>query len=72
MKITATLSMLAVAAMLMMAGCGQKGPLYLPPKNGTVITRPPNAAPPPLPADKDKKDDSQAPQSTPPSTQTPQ
>lgn len=21
-------------------GCGQKGPLYLPPKNGTVITRP--------------------------------
>jgi predicted small lipoprotein YifL len=21
-------------------GCGQKGPLYLPPKNGTVVTRP--------------------------------
>lgn len=23
-----------------MVGCGQKGPLYLPPKNGTVVTRP--------------------------------
>ncbi len=30
-----------------LAGCGQKGPLYLPERNGTVITRPgaSNAAP---------------------------
>jgi predicted small lipoprotein YifL len=26
------------------AGCGQKGPLYLPPKNGTVVTRPAGSA----------------------------
>ena len=25
-------------------GCGQKGPLYLPPKNGTVVTRPAGSA----------------------------
>jgi predicted small lipoprotein YifL len=25
-------------------GCGQKGPLYLPPKNGTVVTRPAGTA----------------------------
>jgi len=25
-------------------GCGQKGPLYLPPRNGTVVTRPAGAA----------------------------
>ena len=32
---------LGVAAVsLATAGCGQKGALYLPPKNGTVVTRP--------------------------------
>jgi len=25
---------------LLTAGCGQKGALYLPPRNGTVVTRP--------------------------------
>jgi predicted small lipoprotein YifL len=24
----------------LLSGCGQKGPLYLPPKNGKVVTRP--------------------------------
>ena len=50
------------------AGCGQKGPLYLPPKNGTVITRPASSNTSPAPAQqtdkdkKDKKDESQPPQ----------
>jgi len=37
---------LAGAAALALAGggCGQKGPLYLPPKNGTVVTRPASGA----------------------------
>jgi predicted small lipoprotein YifL len=35
---------LAVAAIT--AGCGQKGPLYLPDRNGTVITRPAPATSP--------------------------
>jgi predicted small lipoprotein YifL len=49
-------------------GCGQKGPLYLPPKNGTVVTRPAGAAGAPPqgtnePTDKQDKDSttSQAP-----------
>jgi predicted small lipoprotein YifL len=29
------------------AGCGQKGPLYLPEHNGTVITRPGSSTPAP-------------------------
>ena len=39
--------LLGAAALL--AGCGQKGPLYLPDKNTRVITTPP-AAPPAAPA----------------------
>jgi diaminopimelate decarboxylase len=40
------------------AGCGQKGPLYLPDKNGSVVTRPatPNAQPN-TPAQTPKKKD---------------
>ncbi|HZC87485.1 MAG TPA: lipoprotein [Steroidobacteraceae bacterium] len=34
-----------LAATLALAGCGQKGPLYLPEKPGAVVTAPP--APPP-------------------------
>jgi len=34
-------------ALAVIGGCGQKGPLYLPPKNGTVVTRPATSAPPP-------------------------
>jgi predicted small lipoprotein YifL len=33
---------------LMLTGCGQKGPLYLPDQTGEIVTRP---APPPLPAE---------------------
>jgi len=43
----------AVAAgALVLAGCGQKGPLYLPEKGGAVVTTPPatTPAPPPPPA----------------------
>jgi predicted small lipoprotein YifL len=44
------------------AGCGQKGALYLPPKNGTVVTRPTGAGqqqPQDKNKDKDKKDEGQ-------------
>ncbi|HEY4213175.1 MAG TPA: lipoprotein [Steroidobacteraceae bacterium] len=59
----ARLCVLALIAMSV-AGCGQKGALYLPDKNGSVITRP--AAPgtqqsPPAQAPKKKDDDSSAP-----------
>jgi predicted small lipoprotein YifL len=36
-------------AMLMLAGCGQKGPLYLPPKSGAVVTAPATTPAPPPP-----------------------
>ena len=39
-----------IAATLALAGCGQKGPLYLPEKGGTVVTAPATAPPaPPAP-----------------------
>lgn len=38
---------LAASAALLLAGCGQKGPLYLPEKGGTVVTAPGQAPPPP-------------------------
>jgi predicted small lipoprotein YifL len=50
----------------LISACGQKGPLYLPPKNGTVVTRPSEANAPPsqpssqqpaTPQNPDKKDD---------------
>jgi predicted small lipoprotein YifL len=40
---------LAASAALVLAGCGQKGPLYLPGKGGTVVTAPAEAPPPPAP-----------------------
>jgi len=43
----------AVAAgAVVLAGCGQKGPLYLPEKGGAVVTAPPAATPgqPPEPS----------------------
>jgi len=63
---------LAGAVALLLAGCGQKGALYLPDKNAQVVT---TAAAPPVPAESapsapatpaapaptDKNDDSQAP-----------
>ena len=36
----------AAAALLACAGCGYKGPLYLPEHNATVVTHPAQAAPP--------------------------
>jgi predicted small lipoprotein YifL len=36
----------AAVPLVMTAACGQKGPLYLPPKNGTVVTRPAANQPP--------------------------
>jgi predicted small lipoprotein YifL len=67
--------LLAGGAALLLAGCGQKGPLYLPDKSAQVVT---TAAAPPVPAESapsapatpatpapskstDKNDDSQAP-----------
>jgi len=59
----------AAGAVLLVCGCGQKGPLYLPDKGGKVVTSPPaaTAAQPaapapatpaaPKPADKDKDQD---------------
>jgi len=32
--------LLAACAAALLAACGQKGPLYLPDENGTVVTRP--------------------------------
>jgi predicted small lipoprotein YifL len=40
---------LAACAELVLAGCGQKGPLYLPEKGGTVVTAPTEAPAPPAP-----------------------
>lgn len=40
---------LAASTALVLAGCGQKGPLYLPEKGGTVVTAPTEAPPPPAP-----------------------
>jgi len=43
---------LIVGVCVVAAGCGQKGPLYLPDQNASVVTRPANttAAPQPAPA----------------------
>ena len=62
---TATLVLMACAAAVV-AGCGQKGALYLPDKNASVVTRPagaesnnpapaqPTASPAQQPQNKDK------------------
>jgi predicted small lipoprotein YifL len=55
-----------VGASLVVAGCGQKGPLFLPDMNASVVTRPapaPATTTPAQPEDK-KKDEDQS--STPP------
>jgi predicted small lipoprotein YifL len=70
-----TATLLGLAA-LVLAGCGQKGALYLPDKSGTVVTSPapapqqstapdttPSATPQPTtPKKADPDDDSQPPQ----------
>jgi predicted small lipoprotein YifL len=63
-----------LAGAVLLAGCGQKGALYLPDKNAQVVTTPaaspepaqsapapPTPAPPAQPKPTDKNDDSQAP-----------
>lgn len=63
---------LVVCGSVAAAGCGQKGPLYLPDKNASVVTRPAGANNPaaaePAPAqpqqqprDKDKSEDDSKP-----------
>jgi predicted small lipoprotein YifL len=50
--------------LLLLAACGQKGPLYLPDKNKTAVqpvTPSPASAHPSGKADPDQKDDSQQP-----------
>jgi predicted small lipoprotein YifL len=53
-------------AMLLLAACGQKGPLYLPDKHAPVVTSAPAAPPAPAtskkPTDKDADGDSAPPQ----------
>jgi predicted small lipoprotein YifL len=41
---------LNAGVLALMAGCGQKGALYLPPKSGTVVTRPAPGTVPTTPA----------------------
>lgn len=53
-------------ALALLYGCGQKGPLYLPDKKGSVVkpaTASPDASRPPEKIDPEKKDDSQSPPS---------
>lgn len=50
MRNAAGVWLLAAGAMLLVSGCGQKGPLYLPDKGGKVVTSPPAAAAEPAPA----------------------
>jgi len=57
----------AAIALVLLAACGQKGPLYLPDKNGSVVKHPvtasPDASRPPEKIDPEKKDDAQKPPS---------
>ena len=68
---------LPLVALALLAGCGQKGPLYLPDKGGALVTPAPSAPPgatpapaqsapapqdtPDAPKKNDKDDDSKAP-----------
>jgi len=63
---------LALCGSVVITGCGQKGALYLPDKNASVVTRPagaganspattPAPAQPQQPQDKDKSDDDSKP-----------
>src|SRR4030081_931713 len=61
----------AVLPLAMTAACGQKGALYLPPRNGTVVTRPAGSGPTPAPASAPTPAPAPAPGSTTPSS-TPQ
>jgi predicted small lipoprotein YifL len=72
MRRAASTSLMAAALLGLLAGCGQKGPLYLPekkpaPVSAPATTPPPGPPPPATPApakksDTDKDSDSQPPQ----------
>lgn len=54
----------AAITLVLLGGCGQKGPLYLPDKKPSVVkpvTASPEAATPPEKIDPEQKDDSQQP-----------
>jgi predicted small lipoprotein YifL len=54
----------ASLALVLLGACGQKGPLYLPDKNGKkAVTASPDASRPPEKIDPEKKDASQKPPS---------
>jgi predicted small lipoprotein YifL len=65
-----------VIPLTMTAACGQKGPLYLPPRNGSVVTRPAgsNTTPntPPTTDQQPASTPQTPPQSSTPGTTTPQ
>ena len=66
---------LGLGATLLVAGCGQKGPLYLPDKNVRVITTPQAQPPPKQPAPEQATAAQPAPQQSgaaPPSAAVPQ
>jgi predicted small lipoprotein YifL len=44
-----------MAAVALLAGCGQKGPLYLPDKGGEVVTRPGGGQAPQQPSTTDEE-----------------
>ena len=52
-------ALLVAAVALMAAGCGQKGPLYLPDKNAKVVTAPTTPAATPKPKANGQDQDSQ-------------
>jgi predicted small lipoprotein YifL len=64
----AVLCLAGAMLLALTAACGQKGALYLPPRNGTVVTRPAGAAGAPPQSDtktsddKDSENNSQNPQ----------
>jgi predicted small lipoprotein YifL len=60
-----------VIPLTMTAACGQKGPLYLPPRNGTVVTRPAGSNTTPSTPPKIEQP-SATPQTIPPQTSSPQ
>jgi predicted small lipoprotein YifL len=62
----------AVIPLTMTAACGQKGPLYLPPRNGTVVTRPATSNTTPNTPPTTDQPSSTPPQTTPPQTSSPQ
>jgi len=66
MKFTPVRFVSAALVLAVTGGCGQKGPLYLPPKNGTVVTRPATSGTPPQQPDATTQQPQAEPINTPP------